>query len=291
MTESKNFNQNIITGMINEYGKLYQAATKTSNNVHVFIMGSQSIWGNLEAPNKELLNSCDLDCLPDYDLMNESGITFNELDSHITFCAGEGTEKVDELYNGKFLDLITDKTVCAPTCWRERVKEKTYELNNGTTITASFLDKHDLILSKMVAGRGKDLDYVKTLFNDNSVSVKEIKRTLNSTEMEEPIIRRISNHKKDILGADNFEVTDKEILKFKQGIADRLNHYIKLSHQNGRNAGQPIKKITIKDECLIDCTGTPEFPKNLNARSDIKPQEKLNMNKRNNFRMGLKNNK
>jgi hypothetical protein len=273
MKESKRFNENILTGMIQEYGKQYQAYSENNENVNVFIMGSQSIWGTHNPPNKKLLNSCDLDCLPDYDLMEELGVEFSELDSHVSFCAGENTEKAENLYHGKFIDVVSDQTVHAPSNWKERVKEKTYPLENGTNITASFLDKHDLIISKIIAGRPKDIDYIQTLFDDNAVSTQKINRLLNSAEMEEPIKRKLIDNKK--INKLDLNVSSKEILDFKQTqIADRLNNYIKQSFSNDRNKKQPHKKIIIREECFIGNDTEAEFPNNLDS---IKNEQQKNV--------------
>lgn len=286
MSTNKRFEKNTIENLIFEYGNLYKAEASenkefNSNNISVFIMGSQSIWGTIEAPNRKLLTSSDLDCLPDIDLMKEMGIDFDNFEQRVAFCIGEGTQKA-EAYNGKFLDVVSENTVHAPVNWKERVKEKTYNLDEKTIITASFLDKHDLVIAKMIAGRSKDLDYVKTLINDNSISIKKINKLLNSTEVEEPIKRKLLEY-------PNLNSNENSVLNFKKNIANKLNHFIQESFLNNRNKGQPLKKIKIKDDCLIDYNQSYEIPNGCISPVRQKLENKLNVNIKNSFKPKINN--
>jgi hypothetical protein len=130
-----------------ELEHLIRAAGAITGAEEIIVIGSQSILGALPDAPTSLLRSCEADVFTlrdpkDADLIDGS--------------IGEGSpfhETFGYYAQGVWLD-----TAVLPDGWISRCVE--IRNSNTNQVTARCLDPHDLAVSKLVAGREKDLEFL-----------------------------------------------------------------------------------------------------------------------------------
>ncbi|MCF7675201.1 MAG: hypothetical protein K9N23_09450 [Akkermansiaceae bacterium] len=130
-----------------ELEHLIRAAGAITGADEIIVIGSQAILGAWPDSPESLLRSCEADLFTlrdpqDADLIDGS--------------IGEGSpfhETFGYYAQGVWLDTAT-----LPDGWRGRLVE--IRNDNTRQVTALCLDPHDLAVSKLVAGREKDLDFL-----------------------------------------------------------------------------------------------------------------------------------
>lgn len=130
-----------------ELEHLIRAAGAITGADEIIVIGSQSILGAVPDAPPSLLRSCEADVFTlrdpkDADLIDGS--------------IGEGSpfhETFGYYAQGVWLD-----TAVLPAGWMERLVE--IRNDNTRQVTARCLDPHDLAVSKLVAGREKDLEFL-----------------------------------------------------------------------------------------------------------------------------------
>lgn len=130
-----------------ELEHLIRAAGAITGADEIIVIGSQAILGAFPHAPDTLLRSCEADVFTlrdpkDADLIDGS--------------IGEGSpfhETFGYYAQGVWLD-----TAVLPEGWMERCVE--VRNDNTRQVTARCLDPHDLAVSKLVAGREKDLDFL-----------------------------------------------------------------------------------------------------------------------------------
>jgi hypothetical protein len=140
---------------------LLRAAGAISAETHIVVIGSQAVLGSLADPPAELLVSLEADLFPLHqpakaDLIDGS---IGELSPfHETF--------------GYYAHGVGPETARLPHDWRSRLVELKNENTQG--VTGLCLSLADLAISKLAAGRPKDLDYVRCLLNHHLVEASSI---------------------------------------------------------------------------------------------------------------------
>jgi hypothetical protein len=132
---------------------IVRAAAAVANEREIVVVGSQAVLGQFPNAPAALLISTDADVYPRYaphksDLIDGA---IGELSTfHETF--------------GYYAHGIDDTTAILPAGWADRLVAVQNENTAGAI--GWCLDVHDLALSKLVAGRGKDLDFVQVLMRE-----------------------------------------------------------------------------------------------------------------------------
>jgi hypothetical protein len=139
---------------------LLRASGDILNETHFYIIGSQSILGKFPDAPEELLWSAEADLIAknkpkETDRLNEIGEDSPFHDLH-----------------GYYVDPVAESTAHLPKGWKGRLVNLTGPGTNG--VIGLCLDAHDLFVSKVSAGRPKDIDYVKVMIKHQMVSMDRV---------------------------------------------------------------------------------------------------------------------
>ncbi|MBM3462977.1 MAG: hypothetical protein FJX76_12820 [Armatimonadetes bacterium] len=143
------------------------------------VVGSQAILGPLALPPEDLTQSNELDIYPDEhpekaDLIDGS---IGELSPfHNTF--------------GYYAHGVGPETARFPRNWRARAM--TVSNANTQGVEGTFPSLADLAISKLAAGRPKDLDFVRAMLRHRVVEASEIESLLS--ELDEPWMTVTRSH-------------------------------------------------------------------------------------------------
>jgi hypothetical protein len=148
-----------------------RAAAGNADAPDIIILGSQAILGSFPDAPEELLVSAEADVFPrdrPGDAILIDGAIGERSLFHETF--------------GYYAHGVAESTAVLPVGWRGRLVPIRNENTRGAT--GWCLEPHDLAVSKLVAGREKDLEYVGALFRHGMISADTIGRRLEETEFE-----------------------------------------------------------------------------------------------------------
>ena len=136
---------------------ILRAAAAIANEPEIVVVGSQAVLGQFPQAPEELLASIEADVFPrrapDKSILIDGAI--GELSAfHQTF--------------GYYAHGVDEDTATLPAGWQGRL----VPLRNDNTASATglCLEVHDLAASKLVAGRDKDLAFVRVLLTRNMVA-------------------------------------------------------------------------------------------------------------------------
>jgi len=149
---------------------IIRAATGITGAKEFVIVGSQSVLGQFPQAPDELLISIEADVFSlrdpaDSDLIDGS--------------IGEGSPFHQTF--GYYAHGVSQETAILPTGWRERVVPVHNQNTGGGT--GLCLEIHDLAVSKLVAGREKDVDFLNGLLRHRLVQVPVIRERLARTPL------------------------------------------------------------------------------------------------------------
>ncbi len=119
-----------------------KAAARVAREHEFFIIGSQAIHAQCQRPPAEVLLSQECDLYP-RNRTQTAELLEQELGRNSAFARKHGF----------YIDVVTPDLACLPEGWEKRLRP----LRVGR-ITASCLEIHDLLASKLAAGRLKDLE-------------------------------------------------------------------------------------------------------------------------------------
>jgi hypothetical protein len=160
---------------IYELEHIIRAAGAITGSKEIIVIGSQAILGFNPKPPAELLVSIEADVWPADDPLKAD---------LIDGCIGEMSPFHDTF--GYYAHGIGPETAKLPRSWRDRVCIVSNENTNG--YSGLCIHPIDLAISKMYAGREKDLSYVKVLIQNLMVDIKALqqiaKNELNDSDSE-----------------------------------------------------------------------------------------------------------
>lgn len=136
---------------------IVRASAAVSNEREIVVIGSQAVLGQFPNAPAALLASIEADVFPRY-APSKSDLIDGAL--------GELSKFHEEF--GYYAHGIDDTTATLPDGWADRLIPIQNE-NTGGAI-GWCIDVHDLALSKLVAGRDKDLDFVSVLMRERMVT-------------------------------------------------------------------------------------------------------------------------
>lgn len=145
------------------------AAAITGQNT-LIVIGSQSVLGTVERPHADLVVSMKAD------LISPGGAADATL---IDGTIGEGSPFHSTFgYHAHGVDL---ETATLPAEWRSRLRVIESPATGGAR--GLCLDLHDLAISKLAAGRPKDLSFVSRLHIEKLISLGELRTRLAITSV------------------------------------------------------------------------------------------------------------
>lgn len=152
---------------IYELEHIIRAAGAITGSKEIIIIGSQAILGFNPKPPDELLVSIEADVWPADDPLKAD---------LIDGCIGEMSPFHDTF--GYYAHGIGPETAKLPRFWRGRVCIVSNENTNG--YAGLCIHPIDLAISKMYAGREKDLNYVKILIQNRIVDIAVLQHIIKS---------------------------------------------------------------------------------------------------------------
>ncbi|MEP6999734.1 MAG: DUF6036 family nucleotidyltransferase [bacterium] len=90
---------------------------------------------------------------------------------------------------GYYAHGVAETTAVLPTRWRERLVR--FETPATSGVTAWCLEPHDLWISKVIAGRDKDLEFCSALLRIRIVEREELSRRLVSVDSMDDRLRTL----------------------------------------------------------------------------------------------------
>jgi hypothetical protein len=126
------------------------AAGRVARDSEFIVFGSQSILGTVAKPPKTCLMSQEVDLYP-RTYPQAVPLIVTELGRRSPFARK----------NGFFVDCVTPELAAFPDGWTERLIPFRTKRTGG--VTGWCIELHDVSASKLVAGREKDLEYIRAL--------------------------------------------------------------------------------------------------------------------------------
>ncbi len=149
---------------------IIRASSGNADTGDIVVIGSQAILGTYPDAPHELLVSMEADVFP-RDRPEDSIL--------IDGAIGEGSLFHDTF--GYYAHGVDETTATLPAGWRERLVPIHNENTRGAT--GWCLEVHDLAVSKLVAGREKDLSFLAAAFRHRLVALERVRERLAQTNL------------------------------------------------------------------------------------------------------------
>lgn len=170
---------------------LLRAAGDVLDETAFIVIGSQSILGKFPDAPEELLQSAEVDLIsknkPEQNHKLEALGEWSQF--HVTY--------------GYFVDPVDKNTAILPKGWEGRLVNLNTPNTNG--VTGLCLDPHDLFISKLAAGREKDLMYCSVMIEHHLVGMERlltlagsVKNTAEDPDRSKRILSRIERMYKGV---------------------------------------------------------------------------------------------
>ena len=154
----------------NQLEHIIRAAAAITGSTEFVIVGSQAVLGQFPAAPEELLASVEADVFS-----FRSPVESDLIDGSI----GEGSPFHKTF--GYYAHGVAPETAVLPEGWRERLISVHNENTGGGT--GLCLEVHDLAVSKLVAGREKDLAFVASLLRHRLAEAAIVQDRLKQTRL------------------------------------------------------------------------------------------------------------
>ena len=158
---------------------LIRASGEIAGDNEIIIIGSQAILGQFPDAPVRLLMSMEADIYPK---------NHPEKADKVDGAIGEGSS-FHELH-GYYAQGVGERTAVLPKEWESRLVAVNNENTNG--VTGYCLEAHDLAISKIIAQRPKDMEFVQELVRHDMIEKKTMLHRLKQTDLQEPMRRNIS---------------------------------------------------------------------------------------------------
>lgn len=141
---------------------ILRAAASVAHDDQVIVVGSQAILGTYD--EDDLPEPAHASIEADVFFNNDPDLTKSDM---VDGALGEDSP-FHEMY-GYYAQGVDVTTATLPAGWRERLVPFAPTAANG--VTGLCLERHDLVLSKLVAGRMKDYEFVTALLDTGLVQI------------------------------------------------------------------------------------------------------------------------
>jgi hypothetical protein len=160
---------------------IIRAAGSIANSQKLIIIGSQAILGSFPNPPPELAYSQDADTYPEDDPSKADlidGSIGEKSPFHETF--------------GYYAHGVGPETAVLPRNWRSRVARVQNQNTNG--IAGLCISPTDLAVSKLVAGREKDIQFVSAMLRHRLLLIEQIASLIPELpeEFRRPVDERLA---------------------------------------------------------------------------------------------------
>lgn len=147
------------------------------------IIGSQAIHGEVANPPAELLESMEVDMYP---LANPDRA--DDVDGAL----GDGSSF--EYTNGYFAHGVGPTTAKAPAGWMERLVRVDVEpVVPGQNPVAYCMERHDMVLAKLVRGEERDVEYAKVAVRAGLVDSSVLQSRIHDLPVDAKVRRSVES--------------------------------------------------------------------------------------------------
>ena len=161
---------------------MLRAASQIVDDPEIVVLGSQAILGSFredELPDEVVVSM-------EADLAFRDDVDGSKSDS-IDGAIGEGSP-FHEMYS-YYAQGVTISTAVMAAGWEHRAVE--YERADALPSHAVCLEPHDLVISKLVAGREKDLEFATALIGAGLVDAEALVERAGMLPVPGAVIRRV----------------------------------------------------------------------------------------------------
>lgn len=153
---------------------IIRAAADIADDDELIIVGSQAVLGQFPEAPADLLVSVEADVYP-----RNRPERADLIDASI----GEGSPFHDTY--GYYAQGVGEDTAVLPAGWQERL----VPIRNPNTrgATGWCLEIHDLCISKLLAGRNKDLVFLESIARHGLATLRTLRARLRETDIPEPV--------------------------------------------------------------------------------------------------------
>lgn len=157
---------------------IIRAAAGNADTTDIVIIGSQSILGPCPQAPPELTRSMEADVFP-RDAPNDS----------ILIDGAIGERSIFHETFGYYAHGVGEETAVLPSGWKDRLVPIRNENTRGAT--GWCLEPHDLSVSKLAAGREKDVAYVGVMLRHGLVDAGTVRERLAATSFASQEARKL----------------------------------------------------------------------------------------------------
>lgn len=168
-----------------ELEHIIRASGEIAGDDEIIVIGSQAILGQFPDAPVRLLMSMEADIYPKNDPRKA-----DKVDGAI----GEGSS-FHELH-GYYAQGVGESTAVLPEDWETRLVAVNNENTKG--VTGYCLEVHDLAISKLIAMRPKDIEFVEELARHGMIQKNTMLRRLRQTKLEAAIRRIVQTRIKSL---------------------------------------------------------------------------------------------
>jgi len=159
---------------------IIRAAGTIADDSDVIVIGSQAILGQFPAAHEALLVSLEADVYPK-----------NHPERSDLIDGSIGQDSPFHRHFGYYAHGVDASTAVLPGGWQERLILVSGE--NTSNVRGWCLEVHDLALAKLVAGRPKDMDFVRELVRQRYAQVSILTARLNDMSLPEASASLVAN--------------------------------------------------------------------------------------------------
>lgn len=161
---------------------ILRAANRVADDPDIIVIGSQAILGSFSDEDLPLEATRSM----------EADLAFhNDTDERKSDLVDGSIGELSSFHEtfGYYGQGVSLATAVVPAGWADRVVPYMYA--DSAPSRATCLDPHDLVVSKLVAGRLKDIEFVKALLEDDLLSAKLLIERAEMLEVPRAVITRI----------------------------------------------------------------------------------------------------
>ena len=159
---------------------LIRAAATIAEDDEIIVIGSQAILGQFPDAPSELCVSAEADVYP------KNRVERSDL---IDGSIGEGSPFHETF--GYYAQGVDETTATLPRGWRERLVPVRSAMTRGAV--GLCLEVHDLLISKLVAGREKDFTFAEVAARHGLAEDAVLRQRLAETELDERLRVLVAN--------------------------------------------------------------------------------------------------
>ncbi|MHB1090295.1 MAG: DUF6036 family nucleotidyltransferase [Ilumatobacteraceae bacterium] len=159
-----------------------RAASRVAADPEVIVIGSQAILGSFD----------DADLPMEATRSMEADLAFrDDIDDRKSDLVDGSIGELSSFHErfGYYAQGVSIATAVVPSGWDDRVVA--YMEADSAPSHAICLDPHDLVVSKLVAGRQKDIEFAKALLEASLISVKLLVERAEMLEVPRAVITRV----------------------------------------------------------------------------------------------------